>query len=154
IAIDSRSSVSNVPLADFMQTQLDGWEIERIDYVDGDGVAKTNIVAADWASVSPLIFAGHLDTVPATGWETDPFRAEISGDRLVGLGAADMKGPIAAFVYAARRMEARLRPRLVLTADEEVTKQGARAVIARSRLLRDAPPRCFIVCEPTCLEIV
>jgi acetylornithine deacetylase/succinyl-diaminopimelate desuccinylase-like protein len=154
IAIDSRSSVSNIPLADFMQTKLDGWEIERIDYVDADGIAKTNIVAADPASASPLAFAGHLDTVPATGWDTNPFKAEITGDRLVGLGAADMKGPIAAFVCATRRMDAGLRPKLVLTADEEVTKQGVRETIARSRLLRDGTPKCFIVCEPTCLEVV
>ena len=46
IAIDSRSSVSNIPLADFMQSQLEHWEIERIDYVDAEGVPKTNIVAA------------------------------------------------------------------------------------------------------------
>jgi acetylornithine deacetylase len=27
-------------------------------------------------------------------------------------------------------------------------------VVAKSRLLRDAPPKCFIVCEPTCLDVV
>src|ERR1700694_990063 len=92
IAIDSRSSVSNVPLADFMQSQLERWEIERIDYVDAGGLAKTNIGAADPASAAPLAFAGHLDTVSAAGWDTDPFRATIAGERLIGLGAADMKG--------------------------------------------------------------
>ena len=56
IAIDSQSSVSNVPLANFMQSQLEHWEIERIDYVDGEGIAKTNIVAADPESASPLAF--------------------------------------------------------------------------------------------------
>src|ERR1700716_2205067 len=54
IAICSRSSVLNVPLANFMQSQLDHWEIERIDYVDREGIAKTNIVAADPESASPL----------------------------------------------------------------------------------------------------
>src|SRR5258705_1098651 len=105
IAIDSRSSVSNVPLANCLQSQLDGWEIERIDYVDAQGVAKTNIVATDRESTSPLAFAGHLDTVSPAGWTTDPFRATIAGDRLTGLGATDMKGPIAAFLSAARQME-------------------------------------------------
>jgi acetylornithine deacetylase len=79
IAIDSRSSVSNVPLANFMQSQLDHWEIERIDYVDAQGIAKTNIVAADPESASPLAFAGHLDTVSPAGWNTDPFRAANRG---------------------------------------------------------------------------
>src|SRR3979409_1453095 len=154
IAIDSRSSVSNVPLADFMQSQLEGWEIERIDYVDAAGIAKTNIVAADPARASPLAFAGHLDTVSAAGWDTDPFQAAIAGDRLTGLGAADMKGPIAAFLSAARQMDPRLRPKIVLTADEEVTKQGVREVVAKSRLLRDETPKCFIVCGPTSLDVV
>jgi acetylornithine deacetylase len=154
IAIDSRSSVSNVPLADLMQSQLDGWKIERIDYVDDQGTPKTNIVAAHPDSTSPLVFAGHLDTVPATGWDTDPFRAAIAGDRLTGLGAADMKGPIAAFVIATRQMEPRLRPTIVLTADEEVTKHGAREVIEKSRLLRERMPACFVVCEPSKLDVV
>jgi acetylornithine deacetylase/succinyl-diaminopimelate desuccinylase-like protein len=154
IAIDSRSSVSNVPMANFMESQLHGWEIERIDYVDGDGIAKTNIVAADPESASPLVFAGHLDTVSAAGWDTDPFRATIAGDRLTGLGAADMKGPIAAFLLAARQLDPEVRPKIVLTADEEVTKRGVREVVAKSRLLHDERPKCFIVCEPTCLDVV
>src|SRR5882762_8108979 len=91
IAIDSRSSVSNIPLANFMQSQLEHWEIERIDYVDAEGVPKTNIVATYPESTSPLAFAGHLDTVSSAGWDTDPFLAEIAGDRLTGLGATDMK---------------------------------------------------------------
>jgi acetylornithine deacetylase len=154
IAIDSRSSVSNVPLANFMQSQLEHWEIERIDYVDADGIAKTNIVASDPESASPLAFAGHLDTVSSAGWDTDPFRAAIAGDRLTGLGAADMKGPIAAFISSARQMDPRMRPKIVLTADEEVTKQGVREVVAKSRLLREATPKCFIVCEPTRLDVL
>src|SRR5246127_850821 len=114
IAIDSRSSVSNIPLANFMQSQLEHWEIERIDYVDADGIAKTNIVAADPESASPLAFAGPLDTVSSPGWDTDPFRAAITGDRLTGLGAADMKGPIAAFLSGAARMDSRVPPKIVL----------------------------------------
>src|ERR1700687_5316087 len=145
IAIDSRSSISNVPLANFMQSQLENWEIERLDYVDADGIVQTNIVAADPESASPLAFAGHLDTVSAAGWDTDPFRATIAGDRLTGLGAADMKGPIAAFLSAARQMDPRGRPKIVLTADEEVTKQGGREVVAkrwgRERRPPGLPPR-------------
>src|SRR3981189_3918967 len=148
IAIDSRSSVSNVPLANFMQSQLDHWEIERIDYVDAQGIAKTNIVAADPESASPLAFAGHLDTVSPAGWNTDPFRAAIAGDPLIGLGATEMKGPIAAFLSSARKTDPRVRPKIVLTADEEVTKQGVRDVVAKSRLLPAQTPKCFIVARP------
>ncbi len=45
----------------------------------------------------------HLDVVPAgEGWETDPFRAEIRGDRIYGRGVMDDKGPAAAVIYAVK----------------------------------------------------
>src|ERR1700694_4476420 len=109
IAIDSRSSVSNVPLANFMQSQLDHWEIEPVSSVDRERFPKKNIVAPDPESSSPLAFAGHLDTVSPAGWKTDPFRAAIAGDRLTGLGATDMKGPIPAFPSSCRQMDSTLR---------------------------------------------
>jgi hypothetical protein len=36
-------------------------------------------------------------------------------------------------------MDSRVRPKIVLTADEEVTKHGVRGVVAKSRLLRGVP---------------
>ena len=48
-------------------------------------------------------FAGHTDVVPEgdrADWVVDPFAAEIIDDNLVGRGATDMKGAIAAFVAA------------------------------------------------------
>jgi succinyl-diaminopimelate desuccinylase len=51
-------------------------------------------------------FAGHTDVVPvgdAKDWSVDPFAAEIVGNRLLGRGAADMKGAIACFVAASAR---------------------------------------------------
>src|SRR5260370_33225993 len=91
IAIDSQSSVSNVPLANFMQSQLEHWEIERIDYVDRQGIAKTNIVAADPERTSPLAFASHLETVSATGCDTYPFPPTIAQDPLTMRVATNIK---------------------------------------------------------------
>ena len=51
-------------------------------------------------------FAGHTDVVQvgdAKSWSVDPFAAEIVGNRLLGRGAADMKGAIACFVAASAR---------------------------------------------------
>ncbi len=48
-------------------------------------------------------FAGHTDVVPVgerADWNNDPFAADIEGDMLVGRGAADMKGSLAAMVTA------------------------------------------------------
>ena len=51
-----------------------------------------------------LLLNGHIDVVPATladGWTQDPFVASIDGENLIGRGACDMKGGIAAMVLAA-----------------------------------------------------
>ena len=67
----------------------------------------------------------HVDTVPAApGWTGDPLRMARDGDRLVGLGAADMKGCLAAVLLALRAAHAcgvalAYDPALLLCTDEE-----------------------------------
>ncbi len=65
-----------------------------------------NVYARIGDTAPNFCFAGHTDVVPvgdAQGWNTDPFAGEIVEDRLVGRGAADMKGAIACFVAASAR---------------------------------------------------
>ncbi|MDB5861636.1 MAG: Acetylornithine deacetylase [Ramlibacter sp.] len=154
IAVDSRSAVASAPVFDLAASELAGWQIEYIDYADAKGTPKRNLVARCGTSRSPVAFAGHLDTVPDTGWKRKPFEATIEGELLYGLGSSDMKGPIASFITAANSLPADMRPMLVLTSDEEAGKQGAREVVARSSFLRDTTPRCFVVAEPTALGVL
>jgi putative selenium metabolism hydrolase len=52
-----------------------------------------------------LLYDGHMDTVAVTdrdAWTHDPFAAEVERGVLYGRGAADMKGALAAFVFAAK----------------------------------------------------
>jgi putative selenium metabolism hydrolase len=52
-----------------------------------------------------LLFDGHMDTVGISdraAWKYDPFGAEIENGVLHGLGACDMKGALAAMVYAGK----------------------------------------------------
>lgn len=87
--------------------------------------ARTNLIArrATGRPACGLYF--HVDTVPAAaGWQSDPLRMQRDGDRLVGLGAADMKGSIAAILLAlraARACEVDLAydPMLLFCTDEE-----------------------------------
>ena len=53
-----------------------------------------------------ILFDGHIDTVRADNaadWRHDPFAAELEDGRLYGRGAADMKGAVAAYLFAAER---------------------------------------------------
>lgn len=105
-----------------------------------------------------LAWNGHLDVVPAgdrATWHHDPFEAAVEGGRLVGRGAADMKGPIAsalAAVSAIRRAGVSLAGTLELhlAADEELTGiHGTRVLCERGYLEQDA----CIVGEPSELRL-
>lgn len=86
---------------------------------------RTNLIASRPGDrpVCGLYF--HVDTVPAAaGWGTDPLRMQCDGDRLIGLGAADMKGSIAAILLALRAAQAcgvalAYDPMLLFCTDEE-----------------------------------
>jgi acetylornithine deacetylase/succinyl-diaminopimelate desuccinylase-like protein len=149
IRIDSRSFVSNLPVAERIARELDGFEVERLDYTDPKGLAKCVLVAR--RGEGGLAFSGHMDTVPDTGWTSDPFSARIEDGMLHGLGSADMKGPIAAFIVAAQRLPRDVPVCLLITTDEETTKQGAQLIAERSALVRAARPVGIVVAEPTLL---
>lgn len=78
-----------------------GFEITRVAVEEG----RSNLVARLPGSSGghSLAFNGHVDTVAAGDtalWNRHPWSAEADGDRLHGLGSADMKGPIAAYTIA------------------------------------------------------
>jgi len=76
-----------------------GLEIERIEIASG----RPNLVAT-WKGEGnrTLIIHGHMDTVPPSkeGWTRQPFEGTIEGDKLYGVGSADMKSGLAAMVSA------------------------------------------------------
>ncbi len=47
-----------------------------------------------------LILNTHMDTVETTGYTRDPWGAQLLDGRLYGMGVADAKAQIAAFIYA------------------------------------------------------
>lgn len=104
-----------------------------------------------------LAWNGHLDVVPAgeaTTWSSPPFAAEVVDGRMVGRGAADMKGPVAsalAAIAAIRRSGTSFGGTLDvhLAADEELTGlQGTKVLLEHGLLDQDAA----IVGEPTDLR--
>ena len=86
-----------------------------------------------------LMYCGHMDTKPVGDrgrWQTDPFDPVIRGECLYGLGSADMKGGLAAMIYAAAALDSLAQSDrgsllLVLTADEEAGGASGAEYVAR-----------------------
>lgn len=96
-----------------------------------------------------LLFDGHADTVaPNPGWTRDPFLAELADERVWGLGATDMKGPIAAMIYgvadAARAGTLRCTVGVSVSTFEEVCEG-----VALAPVLAAFNPDAVVIGEPS-----
>jgi succinyl-diaminopimelate desuccinylase len=80
-----------------------GFAVHRKVFAEPGTAPVDNLYARIGLAKPNLLFAGHTDVVPAgneASWSHPPFAGEVSGDRLYGRGAVDMKGGIACFVAA------------------------------------------------------
>ena len=82
-----------------------GFETDTFEVFPGDVDVVGTRRGSDADSHASIIFNGHVDVAeigdPAA-WTHDPFKPVVDGDRLYGRGACDMKGPLAAAMFAAR----------------------------------------------------
>jgi len=107
-----------VAAAGFVKGWLESRDIEVRDH-DHNGVP---VLMADVGAVSgqapSVIFHGHLDVVPG---RSEQFEPRVEGDRLIGRGAYDMKGGLAAMMCALKDVAAQdgVRVRFVCVPDEE-----------------------------------
>ena len=130
-----------------------GWLRDRdlevaLQHVVGD---RANVVAraAGLGGGRSLMLNAHLDTVGVAGM-ADPFTARINGTRMFGRGAYDMKGGLAAAMFAIADARRRTLPGdVILTAvvDEEYASIGTEAVV------REFTADAAIVAEPTELQL-
>lgn len=80
-----------------------GFSTRLLTFSDKDTPDVTNLYARLGAGSPCLMFAGHTDVVPAgdeSAWSVPPFSGTIANGRIIGRGACDMKGGVAAFVAA------------------------------------------------------
>ena len=125
-----------------------GFMIERLRFGDVD-----NFWAVRGDSGPTLCFAGHTDVVPTgpeENWQQAPFDATIVEGHIVGRGAADMKGSLAAMVVACERFVA-LHPNhsgriaFLITSDEEgIAINGTIKVIQLLEQRNELPEWCLI----------
>lgn len=101
-----------------------------------------------------LLLDAHVDTVgvaPGVDWEHEPFAGTVEDGRIYGRGTADMKGALAAMVYAAASIDrAALRGRAVISATvmEEVMEG-----IALRTVVQDIQPDFVVIGEATDLKL-
>ncbi len=129
-----------------------GFVVERLKFGDVD-----NLWARRGRGAPALVFAGHTDVVP-TGppeqWDVDPFAGTVLGDRLIGRGAADMKGSLAAMINACRRFAER-HPKLsgsiglLITSDEEGAADDGTLKVMETLARRGETFQYCVVGEPS-----
>ncbi|MFL5368825.1 MAG: M20 family metallopeptidase [Myxococcales bacterium] len=139
------------PCAELLGKLLEnaGYSVRLHEFAPG----RASLVARREGADKPLVFVGHLDTVPlgAAPWKRDPFAGETHEGRLYGRGSSDMKSGVAAMVAAAldvaRSPLRKAGLTVVLVAGEETGCEGA-AHLAR---LPDAlgEGSAMVVGEPT-----
>lgn len=164
IAFDSTSCHSNVEVTDYVEQTLRrlDFEIERIEYEDGHGVRKANVIGKKGAGKGGVTYLSHTDVVPADDWsfpDGGAFEPVEKNGRLYGRGSCDMKGSIACMLAAVDQLASRtLREPVYIacTADEEIGYGGANQLVARSELYQEmvAGESRGIIGEPTQLKVV
>jgi succinyl-diaminopimelate desuccinylase len=143
---------------DLLQSVLQelGFTCHRLPFAEEGAPEVDNLYARLGTTGPHLCFAGHTDVVPVgdpADWSVDPFAAEVRDGRLIGRGAVDMKGAIAAFVAAVGAYLKDGTPKgsisLLITGDEEGDAvNGTRKVLDWLRE-RGETIDCCLVGEPT-----
>ncbi|HIE08780.1 MAG TPA: M20/M25/M40 family metallo-hydrolase, partial [Armatimonadetes bacterium] len=108
-------------VAGLIETELKeaGMEVRRQE-VEGAGF---NILAS--RGRGGLLFLTHLDVFPPYD-HPEPFEPKVEGEEIIGRGAADAKGQIAALISALKESEGPAEVALVV--DEERLGRGSEAL--------------------------
>jgi acetylornithine deacetylase/succinyl-diaminopimelate desuccinylase-like protein len=108
-----------------------------------------------------IIFAPHTDTVGVGGMVIEPFSGELRDGRILGRGASDTKGPMAAMLWALRESRDQIANLpfeiwFVGMMGEEAGLYGSAAFVeALVEAEPDAPEKVFaVIGEPTNFEVV
>ena len=83
-----------------------GFKSEILNFEEAGTASVKNLWSKIGSKGPTICFAGHTDVVPTGNideWSSDPFDASEINNEIIGRGAADMKGAIAAFISATKR---------------------------------------------------
>ncbi|MBM4413269.1 MAG: M20 family metallopeptidase [Chloroflexi bacterium] len=145
--------------AQFVFDTLVEWQLNPIMWEVAPG--RPNIVAelrGAYGAGQTLLMEGHTDVVTPgdyAAWQYDPFGAEIVDGKMYGRGTADMKGGVAAMLFAVRALQLAGAPfagtiRLLIPVDEEGLMIGIKDIVAKGYANGAA---AAIICEPEQHEV-
>ncbi len=118
ISYDTSRAEELVAAAGFVKGWLESRDI-AVRHLDHNRLPVLLAESGATSEQAPcVVLHGHLDVVPG---DPSQFHPRIEGDRLVGRGAYDMKGALAAMMCALKDLEGqdRVRVRLMCVPDEE-----------------------------------
>ncbi|MGO2124194.1 M20/M25/M40 family metallo-hydrolase, partial [Glutamicibacter arilaitensis] len=161
IAVDTTSRDSNLALIENVVKKLDAYGISS-QLIHNEEGTKANLLAtipaADGSVQGGIVLSGHTDVVPVDGqnWSSDPFDAQVRGDKLYGRGTCDMKGYLGVILAKLDQLtSAELAEpiHLALSYDEEVGCVGAVSLV--QKIVDDglAPRGCFVG-EPSSMRAI
>ena len=134
-----------------------GFKTKVLEFKERDSEPVKNLYARLGNKGPNFCYAGHLDVVPAGNlkdWSINPFKPSVKKGYLIGRGANDMKGSIAAFITAVSNFVANKRKfngsiSLLITGDEEgVAINGTKKVVEYLKKRKEKIDFC-LVGEPT-----
>ena len=136
IRIKNQSPIdSQAPAIAFVRDYLERAGIESEEIV-GDGGEDYPVVYAQMGDPSGfrVVLNGHVDVVPVgqlSGWDFDPFAAEMHDGKIFGRGASDMKCGLAVLLFSMKMLKAsgaKLKGdiRLHMVCDEEIAGSGTK----------------------------
>ena len=131
VSFDTRNpprAIDTGGIFDYLRAQLPGFDVTVTDF--GAGAVALHAVRGE----PKVLFNVHLDTVPdSPAWSADPHVLRVTVDRVIGLGACDIKGAAAALLAVANASDGDMA--LLFTTDEEAN--DARCIAG---FLRALPP--------------
>ncbi|MDC0431475.1 acetylornithine deacetylase [Paracoccaceae bacterium] len=143
------AGTSNAALIDFIRHYLAKHGVAA-QIIAGPEQDRFNLFATIGPADTPgFVLSGHLDVVPAgeLGWRADPFKLRRENGCLIGRGAVDMKGYVAAVLSAVPQlvgMGLKQPLHIALSYDEEVGCRGVPYLIDKLPSLCALPLGCFV----------
>ncbi len=140
-------------VANYIHSKMQSLSYDRV-FIDKVG----NVIGVIGDGPVKILFDSHIDTVrvnDSEAWSYDPFGGEIVDGKLYGRGSVDMKGAVAATVYAGyaiKRLRLHQGKTIFISAsimEEDYDGETVYTMCQRD----DVRPDYVIICEPSSLKL-